>query len=163
MLRIKISVMCALFFFASVFSFADAGLGGSFSYSASTTPQSFISFTARSDISPWCFFLNAHLNENTVSVFADNWFVNERIAEHLDYYCLWGMSFLAAFEENRLICATGARFGFGLDFFIIKRHIEIFAQTVWNPYFGIKKQDREYSPVIRPVNFPCTAGMRIWF
>ncbi|MBQ9207550.1 MAG: hypothetical protein IJ158_12685 [Treponema sp.] len=162
MFRSKLSVMCALFFFCAAFSFARVGLGGAFSYSASTSPHEFVSFTARTDVSPWCVFFNAHFKDNTISVFADDWFINERIAEHLDYFVLWGISGGVRFEEERFELATGCRFGAGLDFFLLKRHVELFAQAVWNPYFGIKKSGGDYSPLFRPVNFPCSAGIRIW-
>jgi len=145
------------------FSFAKTGLGGSFSYSAATTPQAFASVTARNDVSPWSFFLNAHFKENAISFFADDWFVNERVAEYFDYFVLWGASGYCRFEKNVFEVATGCRFGAGLDFFFIKRHLEFFAQAVWNPYFGLQKSDNEYSPLFRPVNFPCTAGARLWF
>ncbi|MBR4599747.1 MAG: hypothetical protein IKO39_06845 [Treponema sp.] len=143
--------------------FAHVGLGGSFTYNASTSPSCAASFTARSDESPWGIFMNAHLKENTVSIFADNWFVNERLAEHLDYFVLWGISLGTCFEKKSYDFGTGCRFGAGLDFFFFKRHLEFFAQAVWNPYFGVKKEDGKWSPLIRPVNFPCTAGLRLWF
>lgn len=163
MFRLKICLFSAFFFLCGAALFARAGLGGSFSYSASTTPQSFASFTARSDVSPWCVFFNTHLGESTVSVFADDWFVNERVAEHLDYYVLWGISAGARFDDGVRELATGARFGAGLDCFFLARHVEFFAQGVWNPYFGIKKSGGDYSAIFRPVNFPCTAGLRVWF
>ena len=163
MFRIKFSVICALFFFSSAFSFARAGLGGAFSYSASTTPTSFASFTARSDVSPWCLFFNAHLDKKVLSVFADDWFVNERLSEHLDYFVLWGISGGIRFEDEKREFVTGCRFGAGLDFFFCERRLEFFAQAVWNPYFGVKKFQDDYSPLFRPINFPCSAGMRVWF
>ncbi|MCR4822134.1 MAG: hypothetical protein K5873_04580 [Treponema sp.] len=157
------SITLAIFlFFLAFSSYARAGIGASFSYSISTDPHSFLSFSGRSDISPWSIFMNAHLTDNTISLFADNWFVNERLAEHVDYFVLWGMSFGATFEDDKKAFCTGARFGAGFDFFFFGRHLELFTQAVWNPYFGFKKEDGDYGPVIKPVNFPCTAGLRIW-
>ena len=158
----KVFLAVLLFGFCSL-SFAHVGLGASFSYNASTSPSCAASFTARSDESPWVIFMNAHLDENTVSAFADNWFINERVAEHLDYFVLWGISAGFRFEKKSYDLGTGCRFGMGLDFFFFRRHLEIFTQAVWNPYFGFKKEDGKYSPLIRPVNFPCTAGLRLWF
>ena len=152
-----------IFSFFLSFSFSNVGLGGSFSYVASTSPHMQVSFTAKSDHSPWTVFFNAHLKENTISVFADDWFINERIAEHLDYFVLWGISAGATFEDDKTIIATGCRFGAGLDFFFLKRSLEFFAQSVWNPYFGIKKKNNDCSAVFKPITFPCTAGIRFWF
>ena len=121
------------------------------------------SFSARSDTSPWSVFFNAHLKENAVTLFLDDWFINERLGEHADYFVLWGMSYGSVFEEDETILAMGSRFGAGLDFFLMDRRLEIFAQTVWNPYFGVRKEDGDFSPLFRPVNFPCTAGLRLWF
>ena len=109
------------------------------------------------------FFFNSHLGENTVTLFLDDWFINERLCEHADYFVLWGMSYGATFEEDEIIFAMGSRFGAGLDFFLLSRRLEIFGQAVWNPYFGFKKEDGDYSPLFRPVNFPCSAGLRLWF
>ena len=150
------------FFFLPGISFASAGLGTSFSYSFSTTPQISASFSARSDTSPWSVFFNSHLNEKTISLFLDDWFINERISEHIDYFVLWGMSYGATFEDEKTIFSMGCRFGAGLDFFFLRRRIEFFTQSVWNPYFGIKKEDGDFAPLFRPVNFPCSVGIRGW-
>ena len=162
MMKSKILVL-AFFFSGCSFSSARAGLGGSFSYGASTTPQMLASLSVRTDVSPWCVFLNAHLEDNVFSVFADDWFVSERVAEHLDYFVLWGISGGFRFDDGVFALATGCRFGAGLDFFFFGRHLEIFAQAVWNPYFGVRKSGGSFSPVLRPVNFPCGAGIRVWF
>ena len=161
--KLKIYAFIVFFFSITNFIFAKAGLGGSISYSASTTPTAFASFTARSDTSPWGIFFNAHFDENTLTVFADNWFVNERLAEHADYFVLWGISGGFRFEDDIQEFCTGARFGAGLDFFFLNRYLEFFGQAVWNPYFGIKKEKSDYSAIFRPVNFPCSAGIRLWF
>ncbi|MBP5284394.1 MAG: hypothetical protein J6Y93_07015, partial [Treponema sp.] len=131
--------------------------------SASTSPDTAASFTVRSDVSPWCVYFNSHIGNNTISVFADDWFVNERLSEHCDYYVLWGVSGSCSFEEDCLEVTTGCRFGSGLDFFVFKRQLEFFAQAVWNPYFGVKKESGTYSPVFVPANLPLTTGLRVWF
>lgn len=161
---LKRGLFSLLIFLVPTFSFSDVGLGGSFSYGASTSPFMAASFTARSDLSPWSVFFNAHLEDNTISVFLDDWFVNERFAEHLDYYVLWGLSFGARFDDGKTEVFTGSRFGAGLDFFFFNRHFEIFTQGLWNPYLGVKKNSGEGAKFLfRPVNFPLTAGARIWF
>lgn len=157
------SIFVFIFLSVSFSAFANVGFGGSFSYNVSTTPSEAVSFTVRSDKSPWGVFLNAHLKKNIFSVFVDDWFVNERIAEHADYFVLWGISGGCRVDDGIFEIATGSRFGAGLDFFFFKRHLEFFAQAVWNPYFGVKKEDGGFSPIIRPLNFPCSAGLRIWF
>ena len=144
-------------------SFARVGLGGAFSYSLSTYPHAMVSFSARTDESPWCVSINSQLGKNTIMLFLDDWFINERLAEHLDYFVLWGMSYGATFEPCETVLAMGCRFGGGFDLFFMNRRIEIFGQSVWNPYFGAIKEDERYSPLFRPVNFPCTAGLRLWF
>lgn len=161
--KIKILLCSGVLLLCFSPAFARAGLGGAFSHAAATTPLELASFTARTDTSPWGVFFNVHFKSNTVSCFLDNWFVNERIAEHLDYFVLWGMSFGARFDEEATELATGSRFGAGLDFFFVQRHLELFIQSVWNPYFGVKKSDGDYNMLVRPVNFPCSAGVRVWF
>lgn len=154
-----IIVFCSCFFLP-----ADVGMGGSFSYSVSTTPTSFVSFSARSDESPWCVFLNAHLEKETVSLFVDNWFINERLGSHLDYYVLWGLGLGATFDDGKRMVASGSRLGAGLDFFFSDRRIEVFAQAVCEPYYGFRKGSSSgWRPFIRPLNFPCSAGIRLWF
>lgn len=163
-MRLKKSLF-ALFFLCACFgAFSEAGVGGAFSYSPSTTPTSFVSFTARSDVSPWCVFLNGHLEKKTLSLFVDNWFINERISEHVDYYVLWGIGAGVTFDDGKRMIATGSRLGAGLDFFFLERRLEFFTQAVFEPYYGIKKnRDENWKPFIRPVNFPCSAGIRVWF
>ena len=161
--KLKICLLALLFFLNMSAVFARAALGAAFSYSVSNYPHGAVSFSARSDTSPWSVFFNSHLGENTVTLFLDDWFINERLCEHADYFVLWGMSYGATFEEDEIIFAMGSRFGAGLDFFLLSRRLEIFGQTVWNPYFGFKKKDGDYSPLFRPVNFPCSAGLRLWF
>ena len=162
-IRCKIILLTLLFLTFPTITFANAGIGGAFSYNASPSSAFFASFTAKSDVSPWTVFFNANLDENTITIFLDDWFINERVAEHLDYFVFWGMSFGATFEENEISAGTGARFGAGLDFFFFKRHLELFVQAAWNPYFGIKNEHWDYSAIIKPLTFPCTAGVRIWF
>ena len=161
--KLKLILIILIIFAFPFSSFAKAGIGGAFSYSLSPSKDYFASFSARSDISPWAVFLNAHIPDSSISMFFDNWFINERIFEHLDFFVLWGMSFGATFEDNETAFATGARFGGGFDIFLFKRHLEFFAQTVWNPYFGIKKEDDDFAPLIRPLNFPFSIGARVWF
>ena len=162
-LKLKICAISVLFFLSMSALFSHTGLGASFSYSASTSPYAAFSFTARSDLSPWCVFFNSHLGENTISVFADDWFINERISNHLDYFVFWGISGGFRFDDELSEISTGCRFGAGLDLFLLTRHLEFIAQSVWNPYFGVKKEDGNYSPLFRPVNFPCTAGIRLYY
>ncbi|MBB5226170.1 hypothetical protein DYE50_10145 [Treponema ruminis] len=155
----------AFFIFAgfSSLSFARVGLGGAFSYSLSADSHEMVSFSARSDESPWCLFFNSQLKENTITLFLDDWFINERLARHLDYFVLWGMSYGATFEADKTVFAMGCRFGAGFDMFFFNRRLEFFGQAVWNPYFGASKEDGSCSLLFRPVNFPCTAGLRLWF
>lgn len=166
-MKTKIFFFFLFFSFSAMFSFASskshAGIGSSLSYSLSTSQHSFVSFTARSDLSPWVVFFNAHFNQSVMTVFADNWFINESLSSQLDYFVFWGISGGIRFEDEKRELATGCRFGAGVDFFCLNRRLEFFAQTVWNPYFGVKKIDKDCSLIFRPVNFPCSAGIRMWF
>ena len=158
------SFFLLIFFSSCLAASAEAGIGAAVSYSPSTMPTSFVSFTARSDVSPWCVFLNGHLEKKTVSIFVDDWFINERISEHVDYFVLWGISLGATFDDGKRMVATGSRLGAGLDFFFLGRKVEFFTQAVFEPYYGIKKNRGEnWKPFIRPLNFPCSAGIRAWF
>ena len=156
-------LLIPFFFSLSLFVFSETGLGGAFSYNVSTHPVSSASFTARSDDSPWCIFFNAGIEKKFVTAFLDNWFINERISEHAEYYVLWGLSFGAEFDDDEDILAAGSRLGAGLDFFFFDRKIEVFAQTVFEPYYGARKTEASWKPFIRLVNFPCSAGLRLWF
>ena len=161
---LKKYILCAFLFAAfHSLSFANTGLGASFTYSASTFPDSAVSFTIKPDTSPWCVFFNGHLTDNVITVYADDWFINERIAEHLDYFVLWGISGGFCFDDDIFEAGTGCRFGAGLSSFFAARHIELFGQAVWNPFFAVRKESGSYSQVFRPVNFPLTAGLRFYF
>ncbi|MBQ0050841.1 MAG: hypothetical protein KBT11_02120 [Treponema sp.] len=160
----KIALAFVLLFIPLYGGFCRTGIGGAYTYNLSTTPTDCVSATFRQDTQPWSVLTNAHLDCNKFSVFVDNWFINERIAEHLDYFVLWGISGEFLKNDEKMEISTGARAGIGLDFFFFRRHLEIFTQFVWNPYYGIKlNEDNEISPLFRPASFPCTAGLRLWF
>lgn len=168
-----------LFFFLPLYIlfnfkiFSNTGIGASSSLVLTEDFPLLFSFTARSDKNPWSAFINLELDDDAsfykLSFFADDWFISERLSNHIDYYVLWGVSGGFLYDENSLDdtklveISTGCRFGGGLDFFLFKRKLELFAQAVWNPYFGIKVRDKEASPFLRPVCFPCTAGIRFFF
>lgn len=134
------------------------------------------SATFRSDKNPWVFFLNLENDFESsdktdikkISFFADDWFISERISEHLDYFVLWGVSGGVLYDKNDggknlYEVSTGCRFGAGLDFLFFKRHFEIFTQAAWNPYFGVKIDDGDLSAFLRPACFPLTCGIRLLF
>ena len=159
----KILFLCSLFFFSLATSFARAGIGASFTLDLSLNPAPLVSLTAKTDTSPWTFFFNVHPLSNTLTFFADNWFINERMAEHLEYYVFWGPSGGFTFDDGSFNMAMGARIGAGLDFFFFRRHLELFTQTAWNPYFGLQYEDGSYGPLIHVLSFPITAGLRLWY
>lgn len=162
-----------IFSFFSFQIFPNAGLGASASAVLSPDFPVLVSANFRSDKNPWAFFLNfgfekddGNFDLNKISFFADDWFISERISNHLDYFVLWGVSGGVLADKNDddtnlYEISTGCRFGAGLDFLFFKRHFEIFMQAVWNPYFGVKIDDGNFGAFLRPVSFPVTAGMRI--
>ena len=162
-MKFKSFVIALVFFCSASFAFSSAGIGASFSECFSTVPTGLVSFTARSDVSPWCVFFNAHREKTTVTAFVDNWFINEHLTDSVDYYLLWGLSVGATFDDDEQLLATGSRLGLGLDFFLLGRRLELFTQAVCEPYYGARKTDGRWRPFIRPVNFPCSAGFRLWF
>lgn len=166
----------AVFLFFALFNFpvfSHAGFGASASAVLSPDFPVLFSATFRSDKNPWSFFLNFGFEKednsfdlNKISFFADDWFISERISNHLDYFVLWGVSGGGLFDKNDddtnlYEISTGCRFGAGLDFLFFRRHFEIFLQAVWNPYFGVKIDDGDAGAFLRPVSFPVTAGFRI--
>lgn len=142
---------------------ADIGIGGGVMYAFAPNPFAAVSVSARSDTSPWCFFASIHSEKNEFSVYADNWFVNERIAEHIDFFVLWGISVGGRLDDELAELSTGARFGAGLDFFFLRRHAELFVQSAWNPYFGVRSDDGDFEPIVSLLSFPCSTGLRLWF
>jgi len=167
-----------LFIFVPVSVFAKVGVGGQFGFDLGRKPDSFASLSIRSDVSPWCVSLNAHFSNpiydefalsDTFTFSADDYFVNERLCQNVEFYVLWGISagfyvdFGAADSDSKdFSFGTGSRFGGGLDFFFFHRHLELFLQAVWNPYLGIKKDDGEFGFLGKLDNFPCSVGIRFW-
>lgn len=158
----KILLIFVFLFSLSLYSYSNTGIGAAFSFQPSLSHPVF-SFSARSDLYPWSSFLNVSLEDNSVSSYADNWFINERMSDCLDYYVLWGVSGRLCVDEKKTECTTGARLGAGLDFFFFDRKLELFSQFSWNPDFGVKKEDGKSSFVYHILSFPCTLGIRSWF
>ena len=158
-------VICAvLFLFVQtvVFAFAGSGLGVQGGYDFSSKPAWFVSVTGRSDFYPWVVSMNAYPQKNMISVFADDYFINERLSRHIDYYLFWGISAGFLSDDGLIEASTGCRFGAGADFFLFSRRMNFFCKAAWNPYFGTKKYDGSWGPLVRPLSFPCSAGFRIW-
>lgn len=167
-----------VFFLSAVGSkaFSNAGFGFSPSLVLADDFPVLLSASFRSDKNPWSFFLNLENGFGSgdktelkkISFFADDWFISERLAGHLDYFVLWGVSGGVLHDKNSggknlYEISTGCRFGAGLDFLFFKRHLEIFVQAAWNPYFGIKIDGGGFSAFLRPACFPLTSGIRFLF
>ena len=152
-------------FFFPLALFADLGFGVGGGYDFSTSPNAFISASFRADTTPWCFQLNVH-SKSAISVSADNWIIHKKLAENISWFALWGFSLELqkdfSEEKNDFEAAFGSRAGAGIDFFIFKRRLEISAQIVWDMQVGIKVDDDDPSFLFRPVNFPCSAALRLW-
>lgn len=145
--------------FADYGAGAEAGFEGEIIYKPYY--REFLNVTCRSDENPWCFSVNAWPTHGTLSVFADNWFVNERINDTLDFFGFWGISGCAGFDGFSL--GTGARLGAGIDCFILEnRQLELYWQAAWNPYFGIEDDDG-IKFMANPLCFPFQTGVRWWF
>lgn len=154
--------LASVLFFLSSQVFPSTGIGGGGGYVFSTSPSECVIFSFRQDTQPWSFALNFHPSKNKISVFADDWFISENISGFLDYFVLWGISGEFRKESGLLEISTGCRFGAGLDFMLLQRHLELYFQAVWNPYFGLKKEKSDYDPLVRPLSFPVSAGFRVW-
>lgn len=160
--------------FLCTFSYASLGIGTHAGVNFSTDQDTFVSLTIKPDTSPWCSNINAHFSEvykekfeykNTITFALDNWFINENLTDHLEYYILWGVSagmYLKSMDEFAYSIGTGCRFGLGVELLCINRHLELFLQGVWNPYVGVKLVDNNLEAMFVPVNFPCSFGFRIW-
>ncbi len=162
-------VICAVLFlfFQTLFCvFSKTGIGFQGGYDFSSRPAWFVSVTARSDLYPWVVSMNAYPQKNMISVFADDYFVNETftpLSKNIDYYLFWGVSAGFLSDDGLIEASTGCRFGGGLDFFFLQRHVSFFCRGAWNPYFGAKKTDGNWKGLARPLSFPCSAGVRVWF
>ena len=121
------------------------------------------SITFASNHSPWIFALQVKGNPWYVGFTADNWFVYKSISPSAAYYLFWGPSGGAEVEKNFGV-NMGARLGAGINAFLASRHLELYAQVAWNPYFGINlKHDDADLFFVKPLNFPVNAGVRVWF
>mgnify|MGYP006916023033 FL=1 len=171
----KFFLLCAFLLSASsVFSRTGFGLRGGFDCGSSS--DTFVSASVRRDTSPWCVSIGAHFSNpvfssleptGTFTAAFDDYFVNERIQEHIDIYVLWGISagFSCGFDgsgEKDFSVGTGSRFGVGFDFFFFGRHLEFFSEAVWNPYLGVEREGGDFSFMGKVDNFPCSLGFRIW-
>lgn len=159
----RIFLAIFVFFCYTGFLSAEVGLGASFSCDISENCPKSAAFSVRSDEMPWCVFFKAGLNQNTVTLVIDNWFINERISDHTDYFVLWGISFGSTFDDGEKALFAASRLGAGLDFFFLRRRIEFFGQCVWEPFYGIEKDPgSDWKPFITLLNFPCSVGLRGW-
>lgn len=166
------------FFFISQSAFSNAGFGGQFGFDSGRNSDSFASLSFRTDVSPWCVSMNVHFTNpiadefafsDTFSLAVDDYFVNERICNNVEFYILWGISAGFSFDfgadessSKDFSVGTGSRFGGGIDFFFFNRHLELFLQAVWNPYLGLKRENDEFGFLGKIDNFPCSLGFRIW-
>ncbi len=163
--KIKAFIISALLVFSGSAVFADYGAGAEIGFEENlifdTYHHSFTSATYRSDESPWCFSLYTWPFDLNITATADNWFVNERLNDRLDYYFFWGISGHSGFDDFNI--GTGARLGGGVDWFLLdSRNLELYWQVCWNPYFGIQYID-SWEPMVRPCNIPFSTGARWWF
>ena len=166
----------SFFLLASALAFPRAGFGVHGGFDCGRDSDSFVSASFRRDTSPWVFSLDAHFSNplfsdlkfaDTFTFVADDYFVNERVSEHMDVYVLWGSSagFYSDFSAGSgrdFSVGTGSRFGVGFDFFFLNRHLEFFSQAVWNPYLGVKREDGDFNFLGKIDNFPCSVGFRFW-
>lgn len=118
--------------------------------------------TLASNHTPWVFALNVKPEPWYVGVTADNWFVYKTIGGNFNYFVFWGISGGVELEGVYGL-NTGARLGLGVNLFCARRHLELYAQTAWNPFFGVnlKRGDGDLF-FIRPIHFPVNAGLRVW-
>ena len=126
--------------------------------------RSFIgdSLTFASTHTPWVFALQVKGSPWYVGFTADNWFVYKTISRFADYYLFWGVS--GGMEvEGVYGLNTGARAGAGVNVFLAERHLELYAQAAWNPYFGVnlRRGDGDLF-FVRPIHFPVNVGLRVW-
>ena len=121
------------------------------------------SITLASNHTPWVFALQVKPEPWYVGITADNWFVYKAHCRCINYFFFWGISGGMELEDSYGI-NTGARAGVGVNFFFAKRHLELYAQAAWNPYFGVnlKRGDGDLF-FVKPINFPVNLGMRVWF
>ena len=121
------------------------------------------SLTFASNHTPWGFALQVKPEPWYVGFTADNWFVYKALCPCFSYYLFWGVSGGAELE-GAYGMNTGARAGAGITFFCAKRHLELYAQAAWNPYFGINiKRGDDDLFFVKPLVFPVNAGLRVWF
>lgn len=157
-------VFLLLLFLSAAKTHAKTGIGIQGGFDFSTEPAFFVSVTGRSDQYPWVISLNSFPQKNMISVFADDYFVNECFENtDIEYYLFWGISAGFMSDDGVIEASTGCRFGAGMDFFCSHRQMSFFLKTAWSPYFGAKKDDGKWRPLVRPVSFPCSAGLRFWF
>lgn len=120
------------------------------------------SVTFASNHSPWVFALQVKGAPWYVGFTADNWFVYKALCPCFNYYLFWGVSGGAEVEGVYGI-NTGARAGVGLNWFGAHRHLELYAQAAWNPYFGVNlKRGDDDLFFVKPLNFPVNLGVRVW-
>ena len=169
--KIKIKILLSLFILFPTTVFADLGLGVGVGMDISSSPDTFVSASFRTDTNPWCISVSAHFNDkfasfkNAWSFSADNWFVYNSLEKNIDYFCLWGFS--GGIEKDfssgdDFSFAFGSRLGAGLDFFFLDRRTEFFAQFVWDLRIGLERENDEFNMLFAPDNFPISAGIRVW-
>lgn len=121
------------------------------------------SLTLASNHSPWVFALQIKPEPWYFGFTADNWFIYKSLCPSFNYYVFWGVSGGLEVEELYGI-NTGARLGAGINFFCARRHLELYAQTSWNPCFGVNLNRGDGDLFfVKPIVFPLNLGLRVWF
>ncbi|MDE6349714.1 MAG: hypothetical protein K2K67_01765, partial [Treponemataceae bacterium] len=110
---------------------------------------------------PWVFAVHLKGDPWYAGVTADNWFVYKAFGRDVAWFLFWGIS--AGMElEGTFGVDTGARAGAGVNVFLARRHLELYAQLAWNPSVGVYLRHDGDIFFIRPLSFPLHAGFRVW-
>ena len=121
--------------------------------------------TFKLDNAPWVFALNVdHLTQNSLGIglTADRWIANPILDSPLAYYYGWGLA--GSFSAQNDVYSNvflGARALMGINAFVVRDFLELYAQVAWQPGVNIHTAYTSGANLIL-ISFPVNLGFRFW-
>jgi len=121
--------------------------------------------TFKLDNAPWVFALNVdHISSNSLGLgfTADRWLANPALDAPFAYYYGWGLA--GSFSSLNDVYGDvflGARALMGINAFVVRDFLELYAQVAWQPGVNLHVADNSGASLV-VISFPINLGFRFW-